>query len=265
MKKWQKIVLRLFSLSSIIVLMSIMYSTQNQTILKVPSVSIHVEGDDVFLTETELMERLKYKNLIYDGQMFEQLNIKELESHIRAMGEVKKVSVFTRIGNNWSIEVELRRPIARIFNKFGESFYLDSEGYTMSPSDLHTARVLIVNGDIPDKLNSPSVPELINNESLISIQKLDDIYRITNYVCNDPLLRAQIAQVHLNKRGEFVMIPQVGGHKIIFGTAYSELEVADKFEKLKIFYQEAIPYEGWNKYSEIILKYEKQIVCKKKN
>ncbi len=53
--------------------------------------------------------------------------------------------------------------------------------------------------------------------------------------------------------------------KIIFGTAYSNEEVREKFRKLKIFYTEAIPYEGWNKYEEISLKYDKQIVCKKKS
>jgi cell division protein FtsQ len=54
----------------------------------------------------------------------------------------------------------------------------------------------------------------------------------------------------------------VGGQKIIFGSANSDEEVKDKFEKLKLFYKEAIPFEGWNKYEEISLKYKKQIVCK---
>lgn len=60
------------------------------------------------------------------------------------------------------------------------------------------------------------------------------------------------------------MIPLVGNQKIVFGSAFTDKEVKEKFEKLKIFYKEAIPYEGWNKYSEISLKYDKQIVCKKK-
>ncbi|MGJ8661759.1 MAG: hypothetical protein ACSHXL_06960, partial [Bacteroidota bacterium] len=137
-------------------------------------------------------------------------------------------------------------------------------GYTMHPSSAHTARVVVVNGFIPDKLNSPSVPELINNDSLKSIHKLDDVYRITNYVCNDPFLRAQVAQIHLDKKGDFVLVPQVGGNTIVFGTAYTDKEVSDKFEKLKVFYKHGLPFEGWNKYSEIILKYENQIIGKKK-
>ena len=43
-----------------------------------------------------------------------------------------------------------------------------------------------------------------------------------------------------------------------------EKEVSEKFKKLKTFYKYGLPYEGWKKYDRIILKYEGQIVCKKK-
>ncbi len=265
MKKWQKILLITLSFAMLIALMAFVYKAQNETILSTPKVIIHVPpGESSFLTETELMERIQSEKLIYSGQRFEQLDIVKLEKFIEAMPEVREVKVFTKIGPNWSIDIELRVPIARIFNQYGETFYLDREGYTMNPSSSHTARVVVVNGFIPDKLNSPSVPDLINNDSLKSIHKLDDVYRITSYVCNDPFLRAQIAQIHLNKKGDFILVPQVGGHTIVFGTAYTDKEVSDKFEKLKVFYKHGLPFEGWNKYSEIILKYENQIVGKKK-
>jgi cell division protein FtsQ len=56
----------------------------------------------------------------------------------------------------------------------------------------------------------------------------------------------------------------IGDQKIVFGTAYSEEEVKEKFKRLKIFYKEAIPYEGWAKYNEISVKYDGQIVCRKR-
>jgi cell division protein FtsQ len=174
------------------------------------------------------------------------------------------VKVFTNIGHGWKIDVVVRKPIARIFNQFGESYYLDEDGVVMQTSSIHTARVLVVSGNLKDRPTSISVPEIINNDSLKSIRKLDDVYRISNYVCKDPLMQALIGQVHLKKSGDFILVPIVGGQEIVFGTANTEKEVKEKFEKLKIFYSEAIPYEGWNKYTEINLKYEKQIVGKTK-
>ena len=75
-------------------------------------------------------------------------------------------------------------------------------------------------------------------------------------------MQALIGQVHLKKSGDFILVPIEWGQEIVFGTANTDKEVKEKFEKLKIFYSEAIPYEGWNKYTEINLKYDKQIVGK---
>lgn len=264
MKRWHKIALVSISSIALMILFAFVNMAQKNLVLSLPKIIIHVEGENSFLTENELLERLISERLIYSGQLFKNLNIHAVEEYIRAMPEVKKVKTYSKIGSNWSIDVELRVPIARIFNKYGETFYLDSEGFTIHPSASHTARVLVVNGFIEDKLNSPPITELINNDSLKSIRKLDDVYRISTYVCNDPFLRAQIAQIHLKKNGEFVLVPQVGGHTIVFGTAYSDKEVSEKFKKLSVFYKHGLPYEGWNKYSEIILTYENQIVGKKK-
>jgi len=69
------------------------------------------------------------------------------------------------------------------------------------------------------------------------------------------------------KLSEEIMKKEFSEHKkILKEEIYKEVahEIENKFEKLKIFYKEAIPYEGWSTYSEISLKYDKQIVCKKK-
>jgi cell division protein FtsQ len=57
----------------------------------------------------------------------------------------------------------------------------------------------------------------------------------------------------------------VGDQKIVFGTANTEEEVAEKFSRLTTFYKEAIPFEGWDKYVEISVKYDGQIVCRRRN
>jgi cell division protein FtsQ len=110
-----------------------------------------------------------------------------------------------------------------------------------------------------------SITNFINNDSLKSIKKMDDVFRISNYVCNHPLMYKLIGQVYLEKDGDFVLIPLVGDQKIVFGTANTEEEVAEKFSRLTTFYKEAIPFEGWDKYVEISVKYDGQIVCRRRN
>jgi cell division protein FtsQ len=263
MKNWMKISLWILVAAGVVTILVFANNEENEKKYDIPEVSIHVDGD-AFLTEPELIDRLKLHRLIEQNQLVENLNIRKIEYVISRMPEVKHVKVFKRIGNKWDIQLILRKPIARIFNKLGQSFYLDEDGFLMNRSSLHTARVLVFSGFIKDRFSPNSIDKIINNDSLKSIRNLDDIYRISNYVCNDPILHKMIGQVYREKNGDFVLIPIVGDQKINLGTANSDADVKDKFERLLEFYKEAMPYEGWNKYSEISVKYEGQIVCRKR-
>ncbi len=263
MKLWQKIALWVLLCTGVLLLLFIENKKEEETLVAPPDIRISVDGPDAFLTEKELVKRLQDKRLLYEKQVIGDLDLKRIERFIAQMPEVKKVQVYKEIGSSWNIDLKLIKPIARIYNKKGETYYLDSDGKKMQRSDLHTARVLVFSGEIPDGMDGETVPAIINNESLKSIRVIDDIYRISNYVCNDPLLQSLIGQVYYNENQDFIMIPVLGDHRIVFGKADSDSQVGKKFRKLKVFYEEAVPYEGWDKYSEISLKYEGQIVCKK--
>ena len=263
MKNWMKISLWILVAAGVVTILVFANNEENEKKYDIPEVSIHVDGD-AFLTEPELIDRLKLHRLIEQNQQVGNLNIRKIEYVISRMPEVKHVKVFKRIGNKWDIQLILRKPIARIFNKLGQSFYLDENGFMMNRSSLHTARVLVFSGFIKDHFSPNSIDKIINNDSLKSIRNLDDIYRISNYVCNDPILHKMIGQVYREKNGDFVLIPIVGDQKINLGTANSDADVKDKIARLLEFYKEAMPYEGWNKYSEISVKYEGQIVCRKR-
>ena len=229
-----------------------------------PNILITVDGANAFLNNRELTLRLKRQQLIFPGQTYAQIDVNAIETSIRKMEEVLTVEVYKKLGSEWNIDITTRKPLARIYNNLGEDFYLDATGHTLKPSILYTARVVVVNGDIPDRKDEFTVDDIINNPTLKSNRLLDDVYRISNYVCNHPFFRAQIGQIYRQTNGDFILIPQVGAQRIVFGTAKTNAEVEEKFNKLDIFYREAMPFEGWSKYDQINLKYHNQIVCRKK-
>jgi cell division protein FtsQ len=264
MKKWLKILLWIFlgvGVTSVFIFSS--NQEQNKKIIK-PQISIHVEGENAFISENELLDHLKLHRLYFNGQTNNDFDSQKIEDSIAAMNGIKNVKVYMNIGLNWFIKVELRKPIARVFNSFGDSFYIDEDGFMMKRSNSHTARVLVFSGEIADKFSPESIDKIINNDSLKSNKKIDEIYRISSYVCKESLMSKLIGQVYLEKNGDFILIPLVGDQKIIFGSANSAQEVKKKFDLLSIFYKEAMPYEGWDKYDEISVKYEGQIVCRKR-
>ncbi|MFZ9613794.1 MAG: cell division protein FtsQ/DivIB, partial [Crocinitomicaceae bacterium] len=175
MKKWIKIVIWVLVAALVVTILVFANKEEQNKKYTKPDISIHVDGD-AFLTEPELIDRLDFHGLIEQQQAIGKLNIRKIEYVISHMPEVKHVKVFKRIGNKWDIQLELRKPIARIFNKFGQSFYLDEEGFLMNRSNLHTARVLVFSGNINDRFEPKSIFKIINNDSLKSIRNLDDIY-----------------------------------------------------------------------------------------
>ena len=263
MKKVFKIIFWVLFGVGLILIVFFASKENDNAVAKKPDISIHVEGENAFLTESELLNRLILKRLYQKNMKVNFVNVKKIEAAIIKMEEVKNVRVYKNIGNSWNIDVELRNPIARIFTLSQQAYYLDDEGFTMGRSSLHTAHVLVFSGFITENMEKSSVKEIINNDSLKSIRKLDDIYRISNYVCRDSLMNALIGQVYLEKNGDFILIPLVGKQTILFGSANSDEVVADKFNRLKVFYKEGMPHEGWEKYNTIIVKYEGQIVCRK--
>jgi cell division protein FtsQ len=256
----------LWGIVGIAVLLVVFFANEveSQRRLTKPKIAIHSEDENTFLTSQELLTRLQIRHLFFDKMRVKDLKVQRIERVIAAMPEVKNVNVYRHLGAELSIDLNLRKPIARVFNRQGESYYLDQEGFMMYRSPSHTARVLVFSGEINVPYNPRIHCDFINNPNLKSSREIDQIYRISNYVCNDPLMHRLIGQVYRDSIGDFILIPMLGEQQIVFGSARSIKEVSDKFNRLKHFYKEALPHEGWNKYKEISVKYEGQIVCRKK-
>ncbi len=164
---------------------------------------------------------------------------------------VKNAEVTITANSQVKILIEQREPILRIFDNLGAQYYLDEKGYRMPLSPHFTARTIVATGDI-----QPHSPEFLERKH----HEMKDLFALTKYILADKFWKAMIEQVYLNKRGEFVLIPKIGGQTIIFGK-YED--VGDKFFRLKTFYEEAMSREGWKKYHSIDLRYKGQVVCEK--
>ncbi|MGB0933255.1 MAG: cell division protein FtsQ/DivIB [Lishizhenia sp.] len=232
------------------------------SIANTPEIEITEEDGMSFLTESELLLKLERAKLWNENIQFDRLKISDIEKFIGDLNEVETVEVYATLGNQWSIKIKTRRPIVRILPTHNSGFYMDDKGTFMSVSK-YPAEVLVATGLDDLNINDLNYQELINNDSLITIKNTDDLYRISRYVCNDSFFNAQLTQIHFDKEDGFILIPRIGNHKIIFGMGNSEENVKEKFEKLKLFYEEIIPYEGWDKYTTIDLRFDKQIVGKK--
>lgn len=228
-------------------------------------VFIEPDGDNMLVDEKDIRELLASKGDSIINEPLSSIDVHRIEEIVYMNPWVAKAEVFLSIDGRLRINVRQRTPIVRIFNKYGDSYYMDTRGKLMVCSPDFTARVLVVNGDIAETYASGfgiTQKELRDNPGLAKWFSLDDIYYLADYIYRDSLWRAQIEQVYWKKNGEFEMIPKVGDHRILFGDTTGMVE---KFSKLRIFYSEGLNHTGWELYDTINLKYKNQVVCSKTN
>lgn len=250
--QWLKTIAWVVLLIGVGVLMAFINTRQATGVSGLPGIDLEVHEDMLFLTKDQVLTRLRNRGMVGENFTYNELQIDAIEKEIRDMPEVRSVNVYTWVSGKWTVEIALRKPIARIFNLDGSSCYLDSDGRLMPLSDTYTARVLTINGNVNETNMGKNAIAIMNNDSLKTIEILDDLYAISAYVCSDEFLSAQITHVFVNQFNEFEMIPRVGDQRILFGDGN---HIAGKFKKLEYFYLEGMSRAGWEKYDTLDIKY----------
>ena len=90
---------------------------------------------------------------------------------------------------------------------------------------------------------------------------LFDIKAIAQYIQQDSMLLAQVAQVDITSQRTYEIVPLVGNQLIKIGNAEN---LDEKFSKLKMFYQQVWSKVGFEKYETIDVQYSGQVVAVKR-
>lgn len=203
-----------------------------------------------FLDENDIIDLMQWNHEKVRGASVSKIDFKQIEKRIKKDPFIKDAQMYSDLKGNLMVNIELRRPIARIVRNDGPDAYVAEDGTIMPVSEKFTSRVVLVSGSF--------VRQLLQNENVYVHEQGNQIMEMISMVRDDEFWKAQIAQINIDNNGKVNLLPQVGDENIEFGMA-ENLEV--KFRKLRIFYKEILPRVGWNKYSRINLEYEGQIVA----
>ena len=185
------------------------------------------------------------KLLIENGQHLKTIGtdkvvLNTLEKMLNQHDMIQKSEVFVSIDGVIKAMVTQRTPIARIFNEEG-SFYIDSKGTRMPLSEIQTARLPLVLGEITDR-----------NEM--------EMYDLLWFIYNDDFLKKNITGIEILPSGSLRMTNRNYNYDIEFGKT---IEVERKFDNYKAFFQKAVHDTLIDKYKIINLKFTQQVVCTK--
>ena len=151
MKKLKKI-LFITTWSALIIglMLCLGFVNKEQDSLTCKSLDIKVNQDDdlYFLNKIDIAQLIHDRGDSIIGQPKSTINIPEIEYVLNNQSDVANAEVYATINGEIKVEVKQRKPVIRIINANGESYYLEDEGKLMPLSDKYTARVIIANGYI---------------------------------------------------------------------------------------------------------------------
>lgn len=240
----------LVSLSGLITLMS--FIEIKKSALKCKDVKVLLPGQFNFIERDEVDRILMENGGAMLGRDLSEINIHKLENALKANPFIEFAKVYADMTGVIHVQIRQRQPVLRVVNMANLHFYIDGNGNKIPLSDNYTAKVLVASGLIDEDFNG--------RVDTLKTKMARDLFRTALYIRSDTLWDNQIEQLFVDLKGDIEMVPRVGGHKIILGSADS-LQI--KFRNLLVFYKKAIPKVGWDTYKTINLKYANQIVCEK--
>ena len=211
-------------------------------------INISHVNSNAFITENDVLDII---NQVKDGPMVNRkinaIGYFNAEDAINSNQFVENAEVYPDL-NGWVyVDLQQRIPVLRVMSNNYKSYYIDRNGKRMPVSYKYTTKTLVASGFIE------------NSNPLLGVDR--QLYEMALYINSDVFLSALIGQIYVKKDTEMLLVPKIGDFIIDFGNA-SDLE--NKFMKLKVFYKKILPFEGWNKYNNVILKYKNQIIVNKK-
>ncbi|MFM7485353.1 MAG: cell division protein FtsQ/DivIB [Cytophagales bacterium] len=215
------------------------------------NISVEIENlnENHFLDEADVIKLVETSGEPIKGINIDRINLKQIEKKLKYDKHILDAQLFGDLKGNLVVNVELRRPIARMVQTDAPDAYIAEDGVVMPVSEKYTSRVVLISGH---------VKPLLEGEDLNKSEEGKQLLAMIEYINADRFWKAQVAQLDIDRSGRIDIFPQVTGQRVEFGKAEN---IEMKFKKLMIFYKEILPARGWTRYERVNLEYEGQVIA----
>ena len=232
---WSKILLVFVFLFSIGILYASNYFNNNRLI---KDIDVVIQSNSSFYISTDSIKN-SIKRYIYTTK--DSISITKIEDELDKNTFVEKSQVYTTVGNKLFVNVKQKEPVARVITN-DSIFYLDKNSNFMSLSKLHSADVPIIFG-------------------FNQFSDLDYLTKISLMIRDDKFLNQNITQIIINDNQEINL--KLSGLNTFIELGHNN-KLEKKIQNLKAFYNRAVRKNDIEKYKEVNLQFENQVVAVKK-
>ncbi len=224
------------------------------TKIKGVEVTIQELDDGYFFISDSLLHRTIVNKF---GDQLKNRNIADLdesqiEDFLKNDSFIKNAEVYISPRGVLKVQVDQRQPLARVFSQISGSYYIDTEGYKIPLSKMHTVRTTVISGDLP---------LWKSGEHVSKNPELQKVFTLCKSISDDEFLSLYIDEIYVQPNGQMALIPKIGNFKIKIKDC-SDVEL--KLRNLKTFLTEVVAHDHWNSFSQINIDYKNQVVATKR-
>jgi len=207
-------------------------------------VDLHITDSLHFdlIDEEMILSLLQEHSVDPVGLPLEEIDLERVEAILLLHPLVGKVQCYKTGGDMLRINISSKVPLVRVMNNRGQDFYVDSKGEILTQHSL-AVQLPVATGYIDRKYAS------------------EELLQVIRAIDRSEFWKAQVEQINVTKDKQIELVPRVGDHLLILGTAD---DVENKLARLMNFYEKGLDNVGWNKYRSISVAYDNQVVCKKR-
>jgi cell division protein FtsQ len=237
-----KIILLLAVVSYLIFATLITSQNNNEHICIGTEILIDNKVEKNYISKNYIENILKNTKITIKNQNIDSININIIEEQLRACPFVDSVICYYTPQYLLCIKIQPCQPIVQVIANNGDNYYMDINGNIM-PSNIFPLDICLATGHITKQYAK------------------ENVLKVADFLNTSKRWSKEIQQIYITQNGEIEFVPLTGEHKIIIGEPE---ELAEKLNRLEVFYKQGLDKAGWNKYSCIDLSYSNQIVCTKK-
>ncbi len=220
---------------------------------KTQRIKAHISNPELqFITQSSVEKLVESIVDSVETVSISKLELSEFEKKVKKNEYVENCNAYINNSGELEFEIEQKQPVFRVIHENGVSYYVDKSGIKFSVSPTFTANVPIATGKIVYDVDSLSVQQGL---------AINDLLEFFDFLNHHEFAQSLVTYVNVEPNGDYVFIPRIGDHEVNLGSMDN---LDEKFERLQIFYEEGLNKIGWDKYSQINLKFKNQIIAKKK-
>ncbi len=211
-----------------------------------------------FVTADDISRVIASTGVKITGARLSEIPLDRIEQSLSSFTELRKAEAYVGGDRMIHILISQREPVMRVIPSYGGDFFIDTEGVIMRRHNLYTPNLHILEADMVFNAGAMTGRSIFESEATANLARAFDL---VNYIRGHSIWNSMISQLSMTRDGRVTLVPHAGNHTVMLGSTDNYEE---KLHNLLVFYRQAMPVAGWDRYRVVNVEYKGQVVCQRR-